>query len=145
MDVKSAFIHGEIHEEIYMNHIEGFIDDHSLFFRLNNSLYGLKQAPMAWYAKMGNFLLSLGFEQCKSDPNIYFQNFGDLFQVIVIYVDDYLITGICIDDLGSINSSLHSEFSMTDLGLLKQFLGLEIEQSDAGIKEDNKSIFQTYY
>ena len=52
----------------------------------------------------------------------------------MIYVDDILITVIFIDDIGSIKSSLHSEFSMTDLGLLKQFLGLEIEKYDAGIK-----------
>ena len=52
----------------------------------------------------------------------------------MLYVDDILSTGICIDDIGSIKSSLHSELSMTDLGLLEQFLGLEIEQSDAEIK-----------
>ena len=52
----------------------------------------------------------------------------------MLYVDDLLITGSCIDDIGSIKSSLHSDFSMTDLGLSKQFLGLEIEQYDAGIK-----------
>ena len=51
-----------------------------------------------------------------------------------MYVDDILITGSCIDDIGSIKSSLHSEFSMTDLGLLKQFIDLEIEQSNARIK-----------
>ena len=62
-----------------------------------------------------------------------------------MYVVDILITRSFIDDIGSINSYLHSDFSMTGLGLLKQFLGLEIEQSDAGIKEYNKSIFQTYY
>ena len=63
MDVKSDFIHGDLHEDIYMQHIEGFIHDTLLVFRLNNSLYGLKQALRAWYAKMDNFLLSLGFER----------------------------------------------------------------------------------
>ena len=78
MDVKSDFIHGDIHEEIYMQHPEGFIHDPSLVCRLNNSLYGLKQAPKAWYAKMDNFLLSLGFERCKFDPNVYLHHNGDL-------------------------------------------------------------------
>ena len=64
---------------------------------------------------MDNFLLSLGFERCKFDPNIYSNNFGDLMQVIE-YVDDLLITGSYTKDIGSINSSLHSEFSMIDLG-----------------------------
>ena len=63
MDVKSVFIHGDLHEEIYMNHHKGFIHDPSLVFMLNKYIYGLKQALGAWYAKMGNFLLSLGFER----------------------------------------------------------------------------------
>ena len=78
MDVKSDFIHGDIHEEIYMQHPKGFIHDPSLVCRLKNSLYGLKQAPKAWYAKMDNFLLSLGFERCKFDPNVYLHHNGDL-------------------------------------------------------------------
>ena len=63
MDVKTDFIHGDLHEEIYMQNLEGFIHDPSLVFILKKSLYGLKQAPEAWYAKMDNFLLSLGFER----------------------------------------------------------------------------------
>ena len=116
-----------------MKHPEGFIHYPSLVCRLKKSLYGLKQAPRAWYAKMDNFLLSLGFERCKYDPNVYLQHIGDSLQVIVLYVDDILITRSCINDIGSIKSSLHSYFSMADLGLLKQFLGLEIEKSDAMI------------
>ena len=61
MDVQSDFIHGEIHEEIYINYPKGLIHDPSLFIRFKKSLYGLKQAPRAWYAKMDKFLLSLGF------------------------------------------------------------------------------------
>ena len=63
MDVKSDFIHGDLHEDIYMKHIEFFIHDPSLVFRLKMSLYGLKKSPRAWYAKMGNFLLSQVFER----------------------------------------------------------------------------------
>ena len=77
MDVKSAFLHGEIQEDIYMHKLEVFIKDPSFVFRLHKSLYGLKQDPTAWYAKMDNFLLSLGFERCKYDPNVYLNNFGD--------------------------------------------------------------------
>ena len=97
-------------------------------------IYGLKQAPRAWYAKMDNFLLSLGFEICKYDPNVYLHHVGDLFQVIVLYFDELLITRSFSNYIGSIKSSLHSELSMTDLGLLKQFLGLEIEKYDVAIK-----------
>ena len=73
MNVKSALLHSEIYEYIYMQKLEGFQDDPSLVFRLNKSLYGLKQASMAWYAKMDSFLLSIGFIRCKIDPNVYLQ------------------------------------------------------------------------
>ena len=88
---------------------------------------------MAWYAKMDAFLLSIGFTRYKSDPNLYLQKHDGILQVIVLYVDDLLITSTCTTSIGSIKSYLHSEFSMTDLGLLRQFLGLEIEKSERGI------------
>ena len=71
MDVKTAFLHGELQEKIYIQKLGGFQQDPSLVCRLKKSLYGLKQAPRAWYAKMDAFLLSIGFTRCKSDPNVY--------------------------------------------------------------------------
>ena len=73
MDVKSAFLHGYIHEEIYMKQHKGYISDPYLVCKLNKSLYGLKQAPREWYSKMDAFLLSQNFQRCKSDPNVYIQ------------------------------------------------------------------------
>ena len=95
--------------------------------RLKKSLYGLKQAPRAWYAKMDVCLLSIVFTRCKSEPNVYLQQHDVIFQVIVLYFEHLLIIGSCTNLIGSIKSSLHSEFAMTDLGLLRQFLGLKIE------------------
>eukprot|EP00253_Pinus_taeda_P019882 PITA_19882 len=72
MDVKSAFLHGYLHEEIYMEQPLGFIKTYSsLVCRLKKSLYGLKQAPRVWYAKMDSFLLETGFSRCYSDNTIY--------------------------------------------------------------------------
>ena len=71
MDVKSAFLHGYIHEDIYMKHPEGYITDPSLFCKLKKSLYGLKQALREWYSKMDAFLLSQNFQRCRSDQNVY--------------------------------------------------------------------------
>ena len=70
MDVKSAFLHGDLQEEIYMEQPPGFVQDSSLVCRLCRSLYGLKQAPRACYKKMDNFLLSIGFAHCHSYPNV---------------------------------------------------------------------------
>ena len=63
MDVKSAFLHGDLKEDIYMKQPEGFIDDPSLVCILRKSLYGLKQAPRAWYSKMDAYLISHKFER----------------------------------------------------------------------------------
>eukprot|EP00253_Pinus_taeda_P034068 PITA_34068 len=72
MDVKSTFLHGDLHEEIYMEQPTGFIQtDSSFVCRLKKSLYGLKQAPWAWYAKMDSFLLDTGFSRCHSDNSLY--------------------------------------------------------------------------
>ena len=96
---------------------------------LQKSLYGLKQAPKAWYEKMDAFLLSIGFTRCKSDPNVYLQKNDVKLQVIVLYVYDILITGFCTNSIGQIKNSLHSEFAMTDLGLLRQFLRKMVRES----------------
>ena len=70
MDVKSDFIHGDLREYIYMNHLEGYISDPTLVCKLQKSVYGLKQTPRAWYAKMDSFLLSQKFARCKFDKNV---------------------------------------------------------------------------
>ena len=72
MDVKSAFLHGDLHEEIYMEQPPGYVQNNSsLVCLFKKSLYDLKQAPRAWYAKMDSFLLDTGFSRCHSDPNVY--------------------------------------------------------------------------
>ena len=70
-----------------------FATNPSLVCRLRKSLYGLKQAPRAWYAKIDSFLLSLNFVRCKSDLNVYLKSVNGSLIIIVLYVDDLLITG----------------------------------------------------
>ena len=81
-------------EEIYMQQPQGFATNSSLVCRLKISLYGLKQAPRARYAKIDGFLLSLNFVRCNSDPNVYLKLIHGSLMIIVLYVDDLLITGI---------------------------------------------------
>ena len=131
MDVKSAFLHGDLEEEIYMKQPKGFIDDHSLVCRLIQSLYRLKQAPRAWYSKMDSFLISQKFERCKSD--VYMKKKEGFLLLVVLYVDELIITSSYTIGLSSIKSALNKAFSMTDLGLLRQFIGLELSQNTLGI------------
>eukprot|EP00253_Pinus_taeda_P034713 PITA_34713 len=134
MDVKSAFLHGDLHEEIYMEQPLGFIQtDSSLVCRLKKSLYGLKQAPRAWYAKMDSFLLESGFSRCHSDNTVYTKKVGKSLIILVLYVDDLILTGSDPNLINHVNSSLKKKFEMTDLGHLHYFLGLQVLQSKEGI------------
>eukprot|EP00253_Pinus_taeda_P031388 PITA_31388 len=116
MDVKSAFLHGDLHEEIYMEKPIGFIQtDSSLVCRLKKSLYGLKQAPRAWYAKMDSFLLESGFSMCHSDNTVYTKKEGKSLIILVLYVDDLILTGSDPNLLNHVKSSLKKKFEMTEL------------------------------
>eukprot|EP00253_Pinus_taeda_P016109 PITA_16109 len=134
MDVKSAFLHGDLHEEIYMEQPVGFVQtDSSLVCRLKKSLYGLKQAPWAWYAKMDSFLLESGFSRCHSDNTIYTEKEGKSLIILVLYVDDLILTGSDPNLITHVKSSLKKKFEMTDLGHLHYFLRLQVLQSKEGI------------
>jgi len=118
----------------------GYVQDSSLVCRLRCSLYGLKQAPRAWYEKMDSFLISSGFDRCHSDPTVYTQKHGTDLLILVLYVDDLILTGSSSSMIQSIQQALMGQFEMTDLGLLHYFLGLQVLQSSEGI-----SIFQQKY
>ena len=134
MDVKSAFLHGDLHEEIYMEQPLGFIQNNSsLVCRLRKSLYGLKQAPQACYAKMDRFLLDNGFSRCHSNNTIYTKKVGKSFTILVLYVDDLILTSSDPNHINRVNSRLKNKFEMTDLGHLHYFIGLQVLQSKEGI------------
>ena len=112
----------------------GFIQtDSSLVCRLKKSLYGLKQAPRAWYAKMDSFLLESGFSRCHSDNTVYTKKVGNSLIILVLYVDDLILTGSDPNLINHVKSSLKKKFEMTDLGHLHYFLGLQVLQSKEGI------------
>ena len=95
---------------------------------------GLSKPPRIWYAKIDGFLISLSFVQCKSDSNVYLNLIHGSLMIIVLYFDDLIITGSSKDEIASLKDAMNHAFSMTDLGLLSQFLGLEISQTKHGIK-----------
>eukprot|EP00253_Pinus_taeda_P005213 PITA_05213 len=134
MDVKSAFLHGDLHEEIYMEQPTGFIEIHSsLVCWLKKSIYGLKEAPQAWYAKMDSFLLERGFPRCHSDNSVYTKKVGKSLIILVLYVDDLILTGSDTNLINHVKSSLKTKFEMRDLGHMHYFLGLQVLQSKEGI------------
>ena len=114
-----------------------FLNNPSLLCRLKKSLYGLKQARRASHAKIDGFFLSLNYCRCNSDENVYLNMIHGYLIIILLYLDDLLITGSSKKEISSLKSAMNHAFSMTDLGSLSQFWGLEISQSDLIIKVHN--------
>nr|GEW36541.1 retrovirus-related Pol polyprotein from transposon TNT 1-94 [Tanacetum cinerariifolium] len=92
MDVKTAFLHGSLKEDVYVCQPEGFIDaDHpSHVYKLKKALYGLKQAPRAWYDELSTFLLQNHFIKGTIDPTLFIRRFNDDILVVQVYVDDII-------------------------------------------------------
>lgn len=93
--MKTAFLNGEIEEEVYVAQPEGFVKEgeEHLVYRLHKSLYGLRQAPRAWYSKLNKCLEELGFSRCPHEHAVYTKKIEDEILIIAVYVDDLLITG----------------------------------------------------
>ena len=94
MDVKTAFLNGEVEQEVYIEQPEGFVthDKISHVCKLKKALYGLKQAPRAWYGRIDIFLQSLGFSKSIADPNLYIKIIQNHPVILVLYVDDLFLT-----------------------------------------------------
>jgi hypothetical protein len=131
LDVRNAFLNGDLHEEIYMHQPQGFVQTGAerKVCRLRKSLYGLKQAPRAWNAKIHDYLVQFGFQISDADPSLYILRQTDEITVLVLYVDDLILTGSSSDVIRRVKHQLSSVFDMKDLGPLTYFLGIEIYRS----------------
>ena len=132
MDVKTAFLNGELEEEIYMQQPEGTAKpgEEHLVWRLHRALYGLKQAPRVWYRRLDQQLTEMGFERCDADYSVYVHHGQHV--ILVVYVDDLIITGPD-EPVFATKAKLAEVFDMTDLGDVHWLLGMEISRDRAGI------------
>jgi hypothetical protein len=128
MDVKSAFLNGELQEEVYVHQPPGFIDDKhkNRVMRLHKTLYGLHQAPRAWNHKLDAELLGLGFTRCVDEHGMYTRGSGAERLIVGVYVDDLIITGGDADAVKKFKAQMLRTYRMSDLGLLSYYLGLEV-------------------
>lgn len=128
MDVQTTFLNGKVEEEVYIEQQEGFElhGKESHVCKLKKYLYGLKQAPRAWYARIYNYLQSLGFSKSIADSNLYIKFVKNQPLILVLYVDNLFLTG---EEhlIAQCKRELAAEFEMKDLGLLHYFLGLEVK------------------
>jgi hypothetical protein len=136
MDVKSAFLNGELEETVFVQQPPGLTqgDDQGKVLRLNKALYGLRQAPRAWNAKMDASLHTLGFSKSKLEHAVYRKGDDKSFLLVGVYVDDLIITGTNPHDIENFKSEMQKLFKMSDLGLLSYYLGIEMEQKNDEIR-----------
>lgn len=134
MDVKTAFLYGELEEEILMKQPEGFVirAEENLVCLLQKSLYGLKQSPRQWNKRFDQFMIRHGYCRSNHDNCIYYKEVSDVCVIyLLLYVDDILIACTRVDEIQKLKLLLSGEFEMKDLGNAKKILGMEITRDRA--------------
>ncbi|KAG8474857.1 hypothetical protein CXB51_031589 [Gossypium anomalum] len=129
LDVKTAFLHGKLEEDIYMQQPEGFIvsKKENYVCLLRKSLYGLKQSPRQSYKRFDSFMTSHDFKRSSLDSCVYFKKNSDgSFVYLLLYVNDMLIAAKDKGEIRKVKAQLTEEFEMKDLGPAKKILGMEI-------------------
>lgn len=134
MDVQNAFLHGALHEEVYMLPPPGYRrQGETMVCRLHKSLYGLKQASRSWFQRFSSTIQEVGFQQSHADYSLFTKVCGHSITVVLLYVDDMIIAGNNEEAISQLKQFLSGCFRIKDLGPLKYFLGVEVARSKAGI------------
>jgi hypothetical protein len=135
LDVKNAFLHGDLQEEVYMEIPPGFETDQTSgkVLKLKKSLYGLKQSPRAWFDCFRRAMCNLGYKQCNGDHTVFYRHNGNHITILAVYVDDMIITGDDPLEVTKLKENLCAQFEVKDLGQLRYFWGIEIARSPKGI------------
>ncbi|CAM8905250.1 unnamed protein product [Rhodiola kirilowii] len=123
LDINNAFLHGFIEEDIFMKVPEGYskASPHQVC-KLKRSLYSLKQASRQWNHELSSFLVSLGYKQSINDYSLFTKAKGSTFTVLLVYVDDILLTGDDQEEMNVVKQALHDKFTIKDLGEARYFL-----------------------
>ncbi|GJU66891.1 retrovirus-related pol polyprotein from transposon TNT 1-94 [Tanacetum coccineum] len=132
---ETAFLNGEIKEEVYVSQPEGFVDldNPSHVYKLKKALYGLKQAPHTWYDMLSSFLTSKHFSKGALDPTLFTKKAGNDLLLVQIYVDDIIFTSTNTALYNKFANLMTTKFKMSMMGQMSFFLGLQISQSPIGI------------
>lgn len=134
MDVCNAFLQGDLYEEVYMKIPEGYKQTgKQKVCKLLKSLHGLKQVSRQWNIKLSTALLEAGFFQSVHDYSIFTLKRKEGIVIILVYVDDLLITGDNEAMIAETRQVLHKQFRLKDLGELKFFLEIEVLRSKSGV------------
>nr|CAN83010.1 hypothetical protein VITISV_010102 [Vitis vinifera] len=142
MDVKTAFLNGDLNEEVYMEQPEGFVQlgNENKVCKLVKSLYGLKQAPKKWHEKFDHVILSDGFRHNNVDKCLYSKTCDNYMVIVCLYVDDMLILSDDMKGIIETKRFLSSTFKMKDLGEVDIILGIKVKRNSGGY-----ALNQTHY
>ena len=132
MDVKNAFLNGDLTEEVYMRPPPGYTHSPHQVCKLRRALYGLKQAPRAWFSKFSTIVGDFGFSSSPHDPALFIHKSEHGTILLLLYMDDMIITGNDLTSISDLKHYLSQHVEMKDLGKLSYFLGLEITSSSDG-------------
>lgn len=135
LDVKSAFLHGKLEEDVFVEQPQGYEvkGKENMVYKLHKALYGLKQAPRAWFSRIETYFINEGFTSSPSEQTLFIKRREDKVLIVSVYVDDLLFTGNDDSMLEEFKCSMKKEFDMTDLEKMRYFLGIEVMQRDDGI------------
>nr|GEV25923.1 retrovirus-related Pol polyprotein from transposon TNT 1-94 [Tanacetum cinerariifolium] len=135
MDVKTAFLNGNLWEEVFVSQPDGFVDpdNPNHVYKLKKALYGLKQAPRAWYDMLSSFLISQDFSKGSVDPTLLIHKNGNELLLVQIYVDDIIFAASTPELCDLFAKIMCSKFKMSMMGKILFFLGLQISQTPKGI------------
>jgi hypothetical protein len=136
MDIKIAFLNGELEEEIYMDQSDGFAvkGQEGMVCKLLKSLYGLKQTPKQWHEKFDKTLTSVGFVVNEADKCVYYRFDGGEGVALCLYVDDILIFGTSVNVIKEVKEFLSQNFEMKDLGEADVILNIKlVREGDGGV------------
>ena len=132
LDVKNAFLNGELCEEVYMQPAPGYSVTYGLVCHLCRSLYGLKQAPRAWFEHFASVVTYAGFSPSAHDPALFVHCSPHGRTLLLLYVDDMIITGDDPEYITFVKARMSEQFLMSDHGPLCYFLGIEVSSTVDG-------------
>ena len=132
IDIKNAFIQGDVDEDIYMTQPDGYDDGSGRVCKLDKSLYGLKQAPRVWNKTLTAHILFLGFVRCKSDGALFMLYTEELgFVIILCYVDDIQVAAKKLSSVQHVKKAILSKFPGKDAGEIQYFLQMTVTRNRA--------------
>ncbi|GKA55110.1 retrovirus-related pol polyprotein from transposon TNT 1-94 [Tanacetum coccineum] len=138
MDVKTAFLNGELKEEVYVSQPEGFVDqdNQSHVYKLKKALYGLKQAPCAWYDMLSSFLISQHFSKGVVDLTLFTWKARNDLLLVQIYVENIIFASTNIALYNEFANLMTTKFKMSMMGQMSFFLGLKISQNTPMVEKN---------